>query len=230
MHEAVRESWSLAMNRECQVLIGDAACTRPLRLRSVFKRFAENLPQPQSRVEAALLRGRLLELCLRWGATHHRLYHLASGSGVDDCGLRTNDLAAHAWHDWSHPGPRAFELWADAYVRHFSRHHPLDAISELIDELNRNPVDNTILRRVAHDRGLTLRKLRADFQKQTGTSVRSYQTGRRVERAITLLKSTDEKVQTVANDVGWANRKDLIRAVRDATGFTPAQIRRSSRR
>jgi transcriptional regulator GlxA family with amidase domain len=167
---------------------------------------------------------------LRWGETHHRLYHLASGSGVEGCGLRTNDLAARAWHDWSDPGSRAFEVWADAYIRQFSRHHPPDAIAELIDELNRNPLDNTIPRRIAHDRGLTLRKLRADFQKQTGTSVRGYQTRRRVERAITLLESTDEKVQTVANEVGWANRKDLIRAVRGATGFTPAQIRHNCRR
>jgi len=76
---------------------------------------------------------------------------------------------------------------------------------------------------------LTARKLRADFKKVTGRTVRTYQTQRRVERAIALLQTTDEKVQTVSNEVGWANRKDLTRAIREATGSTPAQIRRRGR-
>jgi transcriptional regulator GlxA family with amidase domain len=56
-------------------------------------------------------------------------------------------------------------------------------------------------------------------------TVRVYQTKRRVDVAIEMLRASDEKVFTVAQAVGWASRKDLNRALRRYAGATPATIR-----
>jgi AraC-like DNA-binding protein len=227
VHQPVRPSWLFGVNRECQILIGEVTRASRAGLRTAFDTFANNLPPPLSEIEATLLRGRLVDLCLRWGDSHHRRYHHANGVPFEMCGMRANDVAAEAWRERSLPASRLFAIWAEEYLRHFSHHHPLDAINELIEELDRNPVDHTIVCRVAQERGVTERSLRANFSKVAGMTVRAYQTRRRVAKAISLLENTRDKVQSVANEVGWASRKDLIRAVRSATGSTPAQIRRN---
>lgn len=187
------------------------------------------LPEACSTIERALLRGRLIDLCLRWGDAYHRQYHTAHSIPIDACKLRPNDVAGQTWRDWSDPPDRSFERWAQAYVHQFSKHHPQYSITLLKDALDHDPTDTTSLRRVAHEMGVSVRSLRRKFQKITGTTVWAYQTRRRVERAVVLLQHTDGKVQAIANDLGWANRKELLEAVRKATGLTPSQIRARKR-
>lgn len=44
-----------------------------------------------------------------------------------------------------------------------------------------------------------------------------------------LARLSDDKVDAIAHEVGWASRKNLNRALLKHTGKTPAMIRASSR-
>lgn len=64
------------------------------------------------------------------------------------------------------------------------------------------------------------------FRRQFGCSIGSYLRRRRLEHASAMLRTTDLPIAIVAARSGFADQAHLTRAVRRASGFTPAALRR----
>jgi AraC-like DNA-binding protein len=203
---------------------GHAVLRRTRSLRSLFADFETQLPPPQSRIENVALRGLLLELSLRWGHADHGAYHAEFPDA--EC---TDDPAAQAmavWRNCSPDATSAFREWADAYITTVERIHPRYRANELRRELDADFAQPLSVARLARARGVSARCLQRDFQELTGVTIQEYVTERRLDAAVRLLTSTADKVEWIANVVGWSSRKNLNRALARRRGVNPGDIRR----
>ncbi|HRQ88831.1 MAG TPA: DNA-binding transcriptional regulator [Bacteroidia bacterium] len=77
--------------------------------------------------------------------------------------------------------------------------------------------------------GLSRTLFQRRFREATGQSVREFILARRLERAISLIGSTDIPLAEVAERCGFRHQEYLGQVVKQATGETPGAIRRRSR-
>lgn len=77
--------------------------------------------------------------------------------------------------------------------------------------------------------GVSASRLHAIFQETLGKSPRVWLTDTRLERVCRLLTSTDLPIAELAFRLGYADQSALTRAMRKATGLTPAAYRRQAR-
>jgi AraC-like DNA-binding protein len=220
----IRRDWLHRIVNACQVFAGHAVPHRPRSLRKLFADFETQLPPPQSLVENVVLRGMLLELSLRWGHADHGAYHAEFPDA--EC---TDDPAALAMAVWRNCAPdaiSAFREWADAYITNMERIHPRYRANELRRDLDADFAQPLLLGRLARQRGVSVRCLQRDFQELTGVTIQEYVTERRLDAAVRLLTSTPDKVEWIANVVGWSSRKNLNRALARRRGVNPGDIRR----
>ena len=63
------------------------------------------------------------------------------------------------------------------------------------------------------------------FRRKFGCSIGAYIRRRRLEQASSMLRSTDLPISTVSARTGFADQAHLTRALRQATGYTPAVLR-----
>lgn len=63
------------------------------------------------------------------------------------------------------------------------------------------------------------------FRRRFGCSPGAYVRRRRLEQASSMLRSTDLPISTVSARTGFADQAHLTRALRQATGYTPAVLR-----
>ncbi len=230
MSIAVRPQWLSDTVRECQAMVGLCLHPRARPMSQVFDEFLEGLPHPESQLEVLTLKGLLLELCLRWGNVDHRLFHRVYGDNERPCRFAPTDTVTFAWFDPNTDPAALFRKWAAHYARGFQRAHPLHSAVELRIALDGGFHKKHDLIRFAKLHAVSLRTLRSEFLKLTGTTVLKYQTTRRVEAAIGMLRSSHDKVHVIAQAVGWASRKDLNRAMIESTGMTPVVVRRLAHR
>jgi AraC-like DNA-binding protein len=219
----IRRDWLHQVVNACQVFAGHAVPRRTRSLRILFADFATQLPPPQSLVENVVLRGLLLELSLRWGHADHGAYHAEFPDA--EC---TDDPAALAMAVWRNCSPNAinaFREWADAYITNMERIHPRYRASELRRDLDADFAQPLSLGMLAGRRGVSVRCLQRDFRELTGVTIQEYVTERRLDAAVRLLANTPDKVEWIANVVGWSSRKNLNRALARRRGVNPADIR-----
>ena len=224
MATGIRRDWLHRVVNACQMFAGHAVLRRTRSLRSLFADFETQLPPPQSRIENVVLRGLLLELSLRWGHADHGAYHAEFPDA--EC---TDDPAAQAmavWRNCSPDATSAFREWADAYITTVERIHPRYRANELRRELDADFAQPLSVARLARARGVSARCLQRDFQELTGVTIQEYVTERRLDAAVRLLTSTADKVEWIANVVGWSSRKNLNRALARRRGVNPGDIRR----
>jgi AraC-like DNA-binding protein len=74
--------------------------------------------------------------------------------------------------------------------------------------------------------GVSKSYLSRSFRGYTGQTVMGYLTGRRIERAMLLLQTTDRKVLDIALDCGFGDLSHFIRTFRRRVGATPTRYRR----
>ena len=79
---------------------------------------------------------------------------------------------------------------------------------------------------VAAQVGLTSSYFCRIFSQATGVSFTSYVKDIRIEKAKELLQTTNEKIQTIGELVGYPNLHYFCRIFKKSTGMTPAQYRR----
>lgn len=80
---------------------------------------------------------------------------------------------------------------------------------------------------LAEQLGLSTNYFGAYFKAHTGMTPVEYLTRVRLSHAAELLKSTREKVKTIARNTGFSSPEYFTRVFRDAFGVTPAQYRES---
>jgi len=220
----IRRDWLHRVVNACQVFAGHAVPRRTRSLRILFADFETQLPPPQSLVENVVLRGMLLELSLRWGHADHGAYHEEFPDA--ECADDPAALAMAVWRNCSPDATSAFREWAGAYITNMERIHPRYRASELRRDLDADFAQPLSLGMLARQRGVSIRCLQRDFRELTGVTIQEYVTERRLDAAVRLLANTPDKVEWIANVVGWSSRKNLNRALARRRGVNPADIRR----
>jgi AraC-like DNA-binding protein len=93
---------------------------------------------------------------------------------------------------------------------------------DLIDRRSTEPLDVELLAATAHmARAHFIREFRATF----GETPHRYLQRRRIERAMTLLRTTDTPVTDVCMEVGFSSLGTFSRTFRDIVGTTPSAYR-----
>ncbi len=228
MERSLRHDWFHQVVNACQVFAGHAVPPRARSLRSLLAEFEKQLPTPHTFIEDVILRGMLLELSLRWGHADHWSYHAEFPDA--DC---AEDPAARAMSVWRHRTGHAratFRQWGHAYIEHVERIHPRYRARELRRDLDADFAKPLSLARLARARGVSSRCLQRDFQELTGVTIQDYVTERRLDAAVRLLTNTPDKVEWIANVVGWSSRKNLNRALARRRGMNPGAIRSAGAR
>jgi AraC-like DNA-binding protein len=112
----------------------------------------------------------------------------------------------------------------DFETRIFSYYLPLQRVREFVDSNLSEPIP---LRAAARAAGLEEKYFSAFFHRKTGVCFRDWLAGRRVERAITILKQRDDTITSVAASVGFQDLRTFERAFKRRTGVTPREFKRS---
>jgi AraC-like DNA-binding protein len=112
----------------------------------------------------------------------------------------------------------------DFEARIFSYYLPLQRVREFVDRNLSEPIP---LRTAARAAGLEEKYFSAFFHRKTGVCFRDWLAGRRVERAIEILKQRDDTITSVAASVGFQDLRTFERAFKRLTGVTPREFKRS---
>ena len=223
MEIGVRDEWIDSVVTVCQAFTGQATLHRTRSARSLFAQFDAQLPHPKSSTETIVLRSMLVEVSLCWGHADHWAYHAEFPDA--EC---TDDPAALALAVWRNPladPMEAFRKWASTYADTMERVHPRYRAIELQRDLDADFAHPLSVARLARHRGVSVRCLQRDFEELTGRTIQDYVTERRLDAAIGMLKNTSDKVEWIANVVGWSSRKNLNRALARRRGTSPSTLR-----
>ena len=223
MEIGVRDDWLDRVMSACQAFSGDVTARRTRSVRSLLADFDTQLPDPKSRAEHAVLRAMLVEVSLRWGHADHWAYHAEFPDA--ECADDPAALALTMWRVPPADAKDAFRKWAHTYLEMMERVHPRYRAVELRRELDADFAQPLSLTTLARARHVTTRALQRDFNELTGLTVQAYVTERRLDAAIALLKTTPDKVEWIANVVGWSSRKNLNRALARRRGCQPSELR-----
>jgi len=221
MATGVRDEWIDRVIDVCGAFAAQPAARRSRSFRSLFAEFEAQVPDPNSSNENVVLRAMLAELSLRWGHADHWAYHAEFPDA--ECG---DDPAAAAMGVWREPpsnAKTAFRAWAGAYIAHLERIHPRGRAVELRRDLDADFAQPLSIGRLA------AHCLQRDFVELTGVTIQAYVIDRRLDAAVRLLKETPDKVEWIANVVGWSSRKNLNRALARRRGVNPTRIRAAQR-
>jgi AraC family transcriptional regulator len=85
--------------------------------------------------------------------------------------------------------------------------------------------DDLSLEAIAGEVGVSPRSLSRAFHQHWGTTVHQYVLSRRLERAKTMLLSTDLSITSIALDTGFSSQSHLATAFRKRTGVSPREFR-----
>lgn len=84
----------------------------------------------------------------------------------------------------------------------------------------------TLARRLGYSREHAARS----FRRHVGMPPRAFRAEARLRRALGMLMNGDRPLSAVAHEAGYADQAHLTRCVRAATGLSPGELRRRSRR
>lgn len=99
-------------------------------------------------------------------------------------------------------------------------------VSQALDFIQKNSLKSISLKDVANHLHLSPAYLATTVKKSTGYSVGEWINRNRLTHACSRLMHTDEKVDAIANQVGWTDVTHFIRMFKKAYGQTPAAWRK----
>lgn len=95
----------------------------------------------------------------------------------------------------------------------------------VIGYIEDHPARDLSLGELAAVAGIGVSQLTAAFRQTTGIPVHRYVIGRRVERALTMLRETRLPVAHIAAEAGFAHQSHLARHMRRVLGVSPGEFR-----
>ena len=99
----------------------------------------------------------------------------------------------------------------------------------MLEYIENNYCDNAMsLEQLADEFNLNLTYVSHFFKEQIGENFSDYITGRRIEKAKELLRSTDLTVSEIAIKVGYANSAGLIKNFKKIENSTPGKYRETN--
>ncbi|MFC4593979.1 helix-turn-helix transcriptional regulator [Sphingobium tyrosinilyticum] len=99
-------------------------------------------------------------------------------------------------------------------------------LARLLDALEARPFDRWTAASMAATAGLSVSRLHALFQQELETSPRAWLGKLRIDRVCDWLARTDLPIAELAHRGGYSDQSALTRALRKATGMSPAAYRR----
>ena len=225
MEIGVRDEWLDRVMSACQTFSGEVTPRRPRSIRRLLADFDQQLPDPKSRTEHVVLRAMLVDVSLRCGHADHWAYHAEFPDA--ECADDPAALALAIWHRPPADAKAAFRKWANTYLETMERVHPRYRVVELRRDLDADFAQPVSITRLARSRGISVRCLQRDFEELTGRTIQDYVRERRLDAAIGMLTTTSDKVEWIANVVGWSSRKNLNRALARSRGLNPSTLRRA---
>lgn len=100
-------------------------------------------------------------------------------------------------------------------------------VVDLINRLERSPTCFLTLQSAARFVNLSPHHLSRVFKNHTGSTFTDYVTKRRIDRAMFLLRYTDQPVLRIANDLAFKPANYFSRAFKSYVGVTPSEYRRA---
>jgi AraC-like DNA-binding protein len=223
MELGVRDEWIDRVVTACKNFSAQTTVHRTRSVRRLCADFDAELPDPKSSTEHAVLRAMLVDVSLRWGHADHWAYHAEFPDA--ECAEDPAALAVAVWRDPPAGAREAFRKWAGTYADTMERVHPRYRAIELRRDLDADFAQPLSIARLARRRGVSVRCLQRDFEELTGRSIQDYVTERRLDAAVRMLENTSDKVEWIANVVGWSSRKNLNRALARRRGTSPSTLR-----
>jgi len=227
MEIGVRDEWLDRVMNACQTFSGDVTPRRTRSMRRLLADVDQQLPDPKSRAENVVLRAMLVDVSLRGGHADHWAYHAEFPDA--ECADDPAALALTIWHRPPADAKAAFRKWANTYLETMERVHPRYRVVELRRDLDADFAQPLSITRLARSRGVSVRCLQRDFEELTGRTIQDYVRERRLDAAIGMLTTTSDKVEWIANVVGWSSRKNLNRALARWRGTSPSALRTRER-
>jgi AraC family transcriptional regulator len=102
---------------------------------------------------------------------------------------------------------------------------PPRRLRRLVEYVAENLHEHIDVADMAKVTGLSVRHFTRAFRQETGDTPRRWLMARRVDRAKSMLISTDTGCQTIADQCGFASQSHLTVALKNATGITPQKWR-----
>jgi AraC-like DNA-binding protein len=127
--------------------------------------------------------------------------------------------------------PHKLNLWVPLLVDALLGDEPQlpSRLAGLLAAVEANLSKDWTVENMADRVGISASRLHAIFQENLGKSPRVWLTDLRLEHACRLLSTTDLSIAELAYRFGYADQSALTRAMRKATGMTPAAYRRQAR-
>jgi AraC-like DNA-binding protein len=229
---AMRQDLIFSFVRECQIFAGRVSRFHPRsRLARIVSTFAECIPGDLSPAETMFV-GRILEkAAIGFAQETHASFHREFDLGGDVCPFDPVKAAAGQWIPLeSKPLREAFRLFTADYLLSFDASHPIPAAVRAAGLVRRHFAHGMTIPTLAHHVGCHPARLRVEFRRRYGASIRQYRTGCRLRRAARLLKHTNLSISEIAERVGFGSRDAFYAAFRRRYRVTPGEYRASSRR
>lgn len=108
-----------------------------------------------------------------------------------------------------------------------SREASQEEILAIIEKKGMHP--DFSLQMIADHFGMSLSNFSYYFKKTMGQNFKEYIDRLRIQKSIQLLRSTDETLESISQQVGYSNSSSFIRSFKKIVGTTPGQYRDSIR-
>lgn len=127
--------------------------------------------------------------------------------------------------------PHKLQLWVPLLVDALLGDEPQlpSRLAKLLSAVEANLSKHWTVANMAEQVGVSASRLHVLFQEAFGKSPRAWLTDLRLEHVCRLLSSTELSIAELAYRFGYADQSALTRALRKATGMTPAAYRRQAR-
>jgi AraC-like DNA-binding protein len=218
----VRPEWLFSLMAACQRLAGATSEADRTRFLEAFENFARELPLPESAVERLMLHQCALSSFLWAGHQFHRDFHARVRPG--DCAAGPIDRVIRRCRGpFDHPPD--VRRWAAEFLDafHLEHHWPVAArAASLLQRRFAVPLD---VPWIARELGCSRTILMTSFADAFGMTMTAYIRRLRIRRSIASFRDRESNVAAVAREVGYESTKNLYRALKQATGLTPTQIR-----
>ena len=169
---------------------------------------------------------------------HHFVFFLEQirekGSVIRDPMLSW--LLTELYEEWDPQDPLRYELASARLTTFFIKAERLEGylaqsvsekhqrMLEIMDYIDANIQNGISLQAAAEKAGMTESAFSRRFSEINGISFKQYVVEKKIQRAITLLQTTDRKILDIAMDCGFESISGFYSAFRKKTGTTPANF------
>lgn len=183
----------------------------------------------------------LIQNLLRGGVTFAQRQCIYTITKLIDC-VATHDL--HSWNDlyWKYASPDIFTIMQPEAIIHWfndrlvslfdieetqSMQKPTTSLDKVMNYIRDHFSEDISLNTVADAVYLHPSYISRLIKEQVGKNFSTLVTEMRIEKAVSLLESTDLRVYEVAEDVGFNNLKYFYKVFKATTGKSPRDYRPS---